>query len=83
MTKRVVKKTQYGEEIHFKLENGSLMVLYKFHQDEYVLLTKFVEKHILTKHEISVLTDGPEEFGLRLIFKPILIKTKNVRDFSK
>ena len=83
MTKHIVKKTQYGEDIHFKLENGNLMVLYKFHHNEYMLLTTFVEKHILTKHEIAVLTDGSEEFGLRLIFKPTLIKTKNVRDFSK
>lgn len=83
MTKHIVKKTQYGEDIHFKLENDNLMVLYKFYHNQYMLLTKFVEKFILTKHEIAVLTDGSEEFGLRLIFKPTLIKTKNVRDFSK
>ena len=76
MTKRVVKKTQYGEEIHFKLENEKLMVLYKAVFDNYVLITEFVEKNILTSHEIDVLIDGSEEFGLRLIFKPTLIKIR-------
>jgi hypothetical protein len=33
-----------------------------------------VEKNILSNHEISVLNRGCEEFGLRLIFKPTLIK---------
>ena len=70
MTKHIVKKTQYGDEIHFKMENGSLMVLYK------ALHKEFIEKFILTKHEVSVLTDGSEEFGLRLIFKPTLIKRR-------
>jgi hypothetical protein len=76
MTKRVVKKTQYGEEIHFKLENDKLMVLYKAVFDDYVLITEFVEKNILTNHEIDVLIEGSEEFGLRLIFKPTLIKKR-------
>ena len=76
MTKLVVKKTKYGEEIRFKLENEKLMVLYKAVFDNYVLITEFVEKNILTSHEIDVLIDGSEEFGLRLIFKPTLIKTK-------
>lgn len=76
MTKHIVKKTQYGDEIHFKMENGSLMVLYKAVHKDYTLLTEFIEKFILTKHEVSVLTDGSEEFGLRLIFKPTLIKRR-------
>lgn len=76
MTKRVVKKTQYGEEIHFKLENDKLMVLYKAVFDNYVLITEFIEKNILTSHEIDVLIEGSEEFGLRLIFKPTLIKKR-------
>jgi hypothetical protein len=41
-----------------------------------MFLTEFVEKNILSRHEIDVLTSGSEEFGLRLIFKPTLIKTK-------
>lgn len=76
MTKHIVKKTQYGDEIHFKMENGNLMVLYKAVYKDYMLLTEFIEKNILTKHEVSVLTDGSEEFGLRLIFKPTLIKRR-------
>jgi hypothetical protein len=76
MTKPVVKKTQYGEYIHFKLENDKLMVLYKAVFDNYVLITEFVEKNILTSHEIDVLIEGSEEFGLRLIFKPTLIKIR-------
>ena len=78
MIKRVIKKTKYGEEIHFKLENEKLMVLYKAVFDNYVFITEFVEKNILTSHEIDVLIEGSEEFGLRLIFKPTLIKTKNI-----
>ena len=58
MTKHIVKKTQYGDEIHFKLENGNLMVLYKAVHKDYMLLTEFIEKNILTKHEVSLLTDG-------------------------
>ena len=76
MTKRVLKKTQYGEEIQFKMENDKLMVLYKSVCNKYVLITEFVENNILSRHEIDVLTNGSEEFGLRLIFKPTLIKTK-------
>lgn len=76
MEKHIVKKTQYGDEIHFKMQGNNLMVLYKAVADGYMLLTEFVEKNILTKHEIAVLTDGSEEFGLRLIFKPTLIKKK-------
>lgn len=74
--KHIVKKTQYGDEIHFKMENNNLMVLYKAVYKDYILLTELIEKNILTKHEIAVLTDGSAEFGLRLIFKPTLIKTK-------
>ncbi len=76
MITHIVKKTQYGDEIHFKMQGNNLMVLYKSVADGYMSLTEFVEKHILTKHEIAVLTEGSEEFGLRLIFKPTLIKTK-------
>jgi hypothetical protein len=76
MTTHIVKKTQYGDEIHFKMQGNNLMVLYKAVADNYMLLTEFVEKNILSRHEIDVLTSGSEEFGLRLIFKPTLIKTK-------
>ena len=76
MCKPIVKKTQYGDEILFKMENGILMVLYKSVCDKYVPMIEFVERNILSRHEIDVLTDGSEEFGLRLIFKPTLIKRR-------
>lgn len=74
MLTRTVKRTDYGDEIHFKMENNKLMVLYKAVYNDYMLITDFVEKNILSRHEISVLTKGCEEFGLRLIFKPTLVK---------
>jgi hypothetical protein len=76
MSKPIVKKTQHGDDIFFKMENDKLMVLYKAVCNKYVLMTEFVENNILSRHEIDVLTNGSEEFGLRLIFKPTLIKTK-------
>lgn len=76
MLKHIVRKTQYGDDIFFKMENGKLMVLYKAVCNKYVLITEFVENNILSRHEIDVLTDGSEEFGLRLIFKPTLIKRR-------
>lgn len=76
MSKTVVKRTRYGHDIHFKIINDNLMVLYKQMNDNYVPLTTFVEQNILTKHEIEILTEGSEEFGLRLIFKPTLIKRR-------
>lgn len=74
MLKSTIKRTDYGDEIRFKMENNKLMVLYKAVCGDYMLITEFVEKNILSRHEISVLTKGCEEFGLRLIFKPTLVK---------
>jgi hypothetical protein len=74
MLTSTVKRTDYGDNIYFKMENNKLMVLYKPVCNNYVSITEFVEKNILSNHEISVLTRGCEEFGLRLIFKPTLIK---------
>ncbi len=73
MKTNVVKKTKAGDEMRFKLENNNLMVCYKPINDEYVLVIELVEKNILTNHEIEILTEGSEEFGLRLVFKPNLI----------
>lgn len=73
----IVIKTKHGDDIHFKMENNNLMVFYKAVYKDFMLLTEFIENNILSKYELEILAEGSMKFGLRLIFKPTLIRCNN------
>lgn len=79
----IVQKTFYDDEKHtnenmfFKVENNVLLVFYKKFKNGYIPVLELLKKeNQLSKKEIDVITEGAEEYGLRPIFKPTLIKMR-------
>lgn len=73
--KQITKKTKFDTEFNLMVHENRVMVKYKpTFNEEYVLITDFIEKNRLTDHEKIVLMNGVHDLGFKLSLKPIIRK---------
>lgn len=59
------KKNKYGEKIHIKIENGTIMVHHEDATDDFIDINKFLLEIILDVNELSLLYLAIKEENLK------------------
>jgi hypothetical protein len=65
------KKNNYGEKIHIKIENGTIMVHHEDATEDFIDINKFLLNITLDEHELPLLYSAIKEENLPTILKKI------------
>ena len=72
----ISEKNQYGEKIHFKLENGVVMVHHTDCTEDYVTLNDLMLKFILNEVELLILYNACK----KLYYPTVLEEVKKLKE---
>lgn len=67
----ISEKNQYGEKIHFKLENGVVMVHHTDCTEDYVTLNDLMLKFTLDKDEVVILYNACKKLYYPIVLEEV------------
>ena len=65
------KQNEFGEKIHIKIENGTIMVHHEDATDDFIDINKFLLDITIDTNELSLLYSAIKEENLPIILKKI------------